>query len=91
MKIQEEVENQQNLKAKEKMDQLVKQKTQIELEEEKRMPEDARKIQLMENGAELQLLEHKSIIQLRDSSENKENEGTFHDLKHWMKSLSGVT
>lgn len=73
----------------------MKQKTQMKLEEEKRIAEDARKLQLMTEAIELQQLEHElklneSCTKLRDN-ENKENEGTFHDLKHWTKSLSGVT
>ena len=105
LKIQEEAEKeaaqlrQRNLKAKQEMDQLMKQKTQMKLEDGKRLAEDARKLQLMAQAVELQLqlLKHElklntstSLTQLRNN-DNKEIEATFHDLKHWRKSLSGVT
>jgi len=100
LKIQEEMENeaaqlrQRNLKAKQEMYQLMKKKTPLKLEEGKRLAEDARKLQLMAQAVELQSLKHElklntSLTQLRNN-DNKENEATFHDLKHWTKSLSGV-
>ena len=61
LKIQEEAEKeaaqlrQRNLKAKQEMDQLMKQKTQMKLEEGKRLAGDARKLQLMAQAVELQL------------------------------------
>eukprot|EP00579_Thalassiosira_antarctica_P018196 CAMPEP_0201948256 /NCGR_PEP_ID=MMETSP0903-20130614/55368_1 /ASSEMBLY_ACC=CAM_ASM_000552 /TAXON_ID=420261 /ORGANISM="Thalassiosira antarctica, Strain CCMP982" /LENGTH=123 /DNA_ID=CAMNT_0048491433 /DNA_START=438 /DNA_END=807 /DNA_ORIENTATION=+ len=87
LKIQDEAEKeatqlrQRNLKANQEMDQLMKQKTQMKLEEEKRMAEDVTKLQLMTEALELQRLEHElklneSLTQLRDD-ENIENEGTF--------------
>mmetsp|Transcript_10021 Transcript_10021/g.21139 ORF Transcript_10021/g.21139 Transcript_10021/m.21139 type:complete len:419 (-) Transcript_10021:451-1707(-) len=100
---QEEAKNeadrlrQRNLKVQHEMDRLTHAETVLKLEKERKKVEDARKLELAMKAAELRRLEdelkvNKSLKQLK--SENKENEanrGSFHDLKHWTKSLSGVT
>jgi len=83
-----------NVKTKQEMDQLIQRQTRVKLEEERERTERARKLKLLKRSAELKRWEDElalvGLTQQKDD-ENKENENKFHDLKHWTKSLSGVT